>query len=68
MNKIRRILIKARLDRRGKNKIYTAKDSELSSEDNTVNFNEETTETKLDYKSLLFQWITNTGATAHITD
>jgi hypothetical protein len=66
MNKIRRILIKARSDRRGKNKTYTAKDLKLSSEDNTVSFNEETTETKLDYESSLFQWITDTGATAYI--
>jgi hypothetical protein len=68
MDKIRRILIKARLDRRGKDKAYTVKDPELSSEDNAVSSNEETTEAKLDYKSPLPQWITDTGATAHITN
>jgi hypothetical protein len=55
MKEIRRILIKARLDRRGKNKIYTVKDSELSSEDNTVSFNEEITEVKLNYEFSLPQ-------------
>jgi hypothetical protein len=55
MKEIRRILIKARLDRRGKDKAYIVKDPELSSEDNAVSFNEEITEIKLNYKSLLFQ-------------
>jgi hypothetical protein len=54
MKKIRRILIRARLDRRRKDKTYTAKDSELSSEDNVVNFNEETIEAKLNYEFLIF--------------
>jgi hypothetical protein len=66
MNKIRRILIKARSDRRGKDKAYAVINLELSSEDSAVSFNEETIETKLDYKSLLFQWITDTGATVYI--
>jgi hypothetical protein len=55
MKEIRKILIKARLDRRGKDKVYTAKDSELSLKNSAVSFNEETTETKLDYESLLLQ-------------
>jgi uncharacterized protein YeeX (DUF496 family) len=55
MKKIRRILIKARSDRRRKNKAYIVKNLELSSEDNAVSFNEETTEIKLDYESLLPQ-------------
>jgi hypothetical protein len=46
--------------------VYTTKDSELSSENNAVSFNEENTETKLDYKSLLPQWIADTGATIYI--
>jgi hypothetical protein len=66
MKEIRRILIKARLDRREKDKIYIVKDPELSSEDNVVSFNEEIIKAKLDYESLLSQWITDTGATVHI--
>jgi hypothetical protein len=66
MKEIRRIFIKARSDRREKNKAYAAKDSELNSENNAVNSNEETTEAKLNCESPLSQWITNTGATAHI--
>jgi hypothetical protein len=55
MNKIRRILIKARSDRREKDKAYAAINLELSSEDNAASSNEEITETKLDYESLLPQ-------------
>jgi hypothetical protein len=66
MKEIRKILIKARSDRREKNKAYAVINPELSSEDSAVSSDEEITETKLDYKSLLPQWITNTGATAHI--
>jgi hypothetical protein len=53
MKEIRRIFIKARSDRRGKDKAYIVKDLELSLEDNAVSFNEETTETKLDCESPL---------------
>jgi hypothetical protein len=55
MDKIRRILIKARSDRRRKNKAYAAINLKLSSENSAANSNEEITEAKLNYKSLLFQ-------------
>jgi hypothetical protein len=55
MDKIRKILIKARSDRRGKDKAYTAIDLELSSEDSTVSFNEEIIGAKLEYESSLPQ-------------
>jgi hypothetical protein len=66
MKEIRKILIKARLDRRGKDKAYIVKNLKLSSEDNTVSFNEETTEIKLNYKFSLSQWITDIGVTVYI--
>jgi hypothetical protein len=66
MKKIRKILIKARLDRRGKDKAYIVKDLELSSEDNAVSSDKETTEIKLNYKFSLLQWITDTGATVYM--
>jgi hypothetical protein len=66
MNEIRRILIKARSDRRKKDKAYAVINLKLSSEDSAVNSDKETTEIKLNYKSHLFQWITDTGATAYI--
>jgi hypothetical protein len=66
MKEIRRIFIKARSDRREKDKVYAAKDPKLSLKNNAVSFNEETTEAKLNCESPLSQWITDTGATAHI--
>jgi hypothetical protein len=54
MKEIRRILIKARLDRREKDKTYIVKNPELNSENNAVSSDEEITEIKLNYKSLLF--------------
>jgi hypothetical protein len=66
MDEIRRILIKVRSDRRRKDKTYVVINLELSSDDNTVNSNEEITETKLNYKSLLSQWIADTGATIYM--
>jgi hypothetical protein len=44
MDKIRRIIIRARSNRRGKNRAYAAINQELSLEDNTASFNEEFTE------------------------
>jgi hypothetical protein len=55
MKEIRRILIKARLDRRRKDKAYIAVNLKLSLENNAVSSDEEITETKLNYKSPLFQ-------------
>jgi hypothetical protein len=66
MKKIRRILIKARSDRRGKNKTYAAVNPELNLKDNAVNSNKEIIEIKLNCESLLFQWIADTGATVYI--
>jgi hypothetical protein len=54
MDKIRRILIKARSDRREKDKAYAAINLKLSSEDSAASSDEEITEAKLDYKSPLF--------------
>jgi hypothetical protein len=55
MNKIRRILIKTRLNRREKDKAYIIKNLKLSSENNAVSFNEETIKIKLNYKFFLLQ-------------
>jgi hypothetical protein len=66
MKEIRRILIKAWSDRREKDKAYAVVDPELSSEDNAVSSDEEITEIKLNYESLLSQWIADTGATVYI--
>ena len=68
MDEIRKILTKARSDRRGKDRAYAAMDLELSSEDSTVSSDEEITGARLECESPLPQWIADTGATAHMTD
>jgi hypothetical protein len=55
MKEIRKILIKARSDRREKDKAYVVINLDLSSEDSAVNFNEEIIKIKLNYEFFLFQ-------------
>ena len=61
-------MIRARSDRRGKDRAYAAIDQEPSSEDSAASSDEESTEATLQRKSPLAQWIADTGATAHMTD
>jgi hypothetical protein len=68
MDKIRKILTKARSDRRGKDRAYAAINLELSSEDSAASSDEEITGAKLECESILSQWITDTGATTHMTN
>lgn len=48
MDEIRKILTKARSDRRGKDRTYAAMDPESSSEDSTVSSDEEITEARME--------------------
>jgi hypothetical protein len=66
MDEIRKILIKARSDRRGKDRAYAAMDLELSSEDSAVSSDEEITGARLECESPLPQWIADTGITSHL--
>jgi hypothetical protein len=68
MDEIRKILTKARWDRRGKDRAYAAMAPESSSEDSTVSSDEEITEARMECESPLPQWIADIAATAHMTD
>jgi hypothetical protein len=73
MDEIRKILIKARSKRRNlvpkvKAKAYAAEDQELSSEDNTFNFNKNKEAFSTSRKSFTVKWIADTGVSAHMTN
>lgn len=68
MDEIRKILTKARSDRRGKDRAHAAMDLELSSEDSAASSDEEITGARLECEPPSPQWIADTGATAHMTD